>query len=135
MRKDSNVVNIFGILFLIYMCLEYLLVMGDISIQLHLVLLLMFGIYYFIFKTCKLKYINKDDIIAWLLMSVISIPLFIGIKHFGFMVSCTSNFCLEGFRDYAFIASNLFFAGVLIIINMFSFIARVLFLKKKSRKF
>ena len=63
MKKDSNVVNVFGILFLIYMCLEYLLVLGDLSIELHLVLLAMTAIYYLIFRTLKKRYIQLDDII------------------------------------------------------------------------
>ena len=133
MKKDSNVVNVFGILFLIYMCLEYLLVMGDISIQFHLVLLLMYGIYYFIFKTCRLKYISKDDVIAWLLMSGLSVPLFFGIKYFGYMVSCSTNLCFKGYRDYSFMISNFLFFGVLIVINILGFIFRLLFLKKKPR--
>ena len=133
MKKDSNVVNVFGILFLIYMCLEYLLVMGDISIQLHLVLLLMYGIYYFIFKTCRLKYISKDDVIAWLLMSGLSVPLFFGIKYLGYMVSCSTNLCFKGYRDYSFMISNFLFFGVLIVINILGFIFRLLFLKKKPR--
>lgn len=136
MKKDSNVVNIFGSFFLIYMCLEYLLVLGDISIELHLVLLTMTAIYYLIFRTLKKRYIEIDDVIGWLIMSIISAGVFYGINHFGYMVSCGTLFCIKGYRDIAFVLSNFAFFGVMLIINILSFITRLLFLKEnKTRKF
>ena len=136
MKKDSNVVNIFGSFFLVYMCLEYLLVLGDLSIELHLVLLAMTAIYYLIFRILKKRYIQLDDVIGWLIMSTISAGVFHAIYYFGHMVSCGTMFCIKGYRDIAFVLSNFGFFGVMLVINILSFFTRLLFLKEnKTRKF
>lgn len=134
MKKDSNVVNIFGSFFLVYMCLEYLLVLGDLSIELHLVLLTMTAIYYLIFRTFKKCYISMDDVIGWLIMSVISAGVFYAIYHFGYAVSCSTMFCINGYRDLTFVLSNFAFFGIMLVINIFSFFSRTLFLKKRKTR-
>jgi hypothetical protein len=135
-KNESNIVNVFGSFFLIYMCLEYLLVLGDVSIQLHLILLAMTAIYYIIFRTFKKSYIPMDDIIGWFIMSLVSIAVFYAINHFGYTITCSTFFCIKGYRDLSYLISNFAFFGVMIIINIFTYFIRLIsFRKNNTRKF
>lgn len=118
MNNDKNVmVNVWGVYLLIFFMMDIVFELGKMSIYIYALLLSLIVLYCFT-RVIKKVYIKADYIVAWTLLSLISLVIPYILRYFNIESECLDDLCINSSRFYFYVLMNLAMSALMFLNNI-----------------
>ena len=130
MNNERNpIVNVWGAYFLLFLLMEYLFELGPKTVYVYAVLIGILALSV-LSRLFKKVFVKTDYIVAWTILTLLSILVPFGFDYIGINSSCTDKLCIMNSRFYVMIFFNLAISALMIVINILVLPIRIITKKR-----